>query len=320
LYLSPIFSASAAKIVSEKVYRVGNGGGRHYQRGSNGRVYKSLTTAMDAVVPKSKILTSWRDNMAEQLGSSELADEYVQHTADYGTLLHIAVADFIRDGSVYWYEKRTWFEAELMQIGLKDKALTAATNEIVKDLAAMVQFFFDYRVDVIAVELPVFMDCGIATLVDLVVMMDSKANDQEPIETANRHRAIINLKSGKKGFFETHVLQLEGERRAFNETFSDSAGYKIERVYNLAPSNWRKEPTYKLKEQTDGCNAIVERFSLYVAIAENTGILSMPTTKYPVLVGKTEIGANPSLNIKFMGYDEVAAENIKINDTNNKES
>jgi hypothetical protein len=318
LFLSNEFKAKTPLLAAEKVYRVGIGGGRHYQRGSNGRVYKSLTTFIDAVVPKSKHLTSWRDNMAEQLGSVELADEYVTMTADYGTLLHIAVADFIRDGNVNWHHKKLWFQAQLSELGLKDRALNAATNELTKDLASMVQFFYDYSVEVIAVELPVFIGMGVATLIDLVVIMDDKASDQTPIKTANRHKAIINLKSGKKGFFDTHVLQLEGERMAFNETYSKLVGYEIDCVYNLAPTNWRVTPKYKIKNQTEAANKISRLFGLYLDIANELGVLSMPATKYAILGGVTEIGGNPSDNVKFMGFDELSNENIKISQNENK--
>lgn len=316
LFLSQLFKEKIPLLAAEKVYRVGIGGGRHYQRESNGRVYKSLTTFLDSVMPPSRHLETWRDAMADQLGSNELADEYVRMTADYGTLLHIAVADFVRDGNVDWYEKKMWFAAQLSEIGLKDKALNAATNELVKDLAAMVQFFYDYRVEVIAVELPVFLDCGVATLVDLVCRMDNKANDQTPMETANRHNAIINLKSGKKGFFDTHVLQLEGERRAFNETYSKLVGYEIQEVHNLAPTAWRGTPKYKIKNQTEAANKKSRLFSLYLEVANELGVLSMPQTKYEIMAGITSYGANPSDNVRHMGFDELSNEQIKITTKN----
>lgn len=319
LYLSPAFKAKTPLLAGEKVYRVGVGGGRHYQRG-NGGVYKSLTTTLAAVMPPSEQLETWRDAMVDQLGSTALADQYVEYTAEYGTLLHIAVADFVRDGNMDWYAKKMWFAAQLSEIGLKDKALNAATNEMVKDLAAMVQFFYDYRVEVIAVELPVFLDCGVATLVDLVCRMDNKANDQTPIETANRHNAIINLKSGKKGFFDTHVLQLEGERRAFNETYSKLVGYEIQEVYNLAPTAWRGTPKYKIKNQTKAANKKSRLFSLFLEVANELGVLSMPQTKYEIMAGITPYGANPSNNVKHMGFDDLSNEQIKSISKNEQDS
>lgn len=322
LFLSNEFKAKTPLLAAEKVYRVGIGGGRYYQRASNNGIYKSLTTALSATTPPSVHLDTWRDAMANQLGSNELADQYVRITADYGTLLHIAVADFVKDGSVDWYAKKKWFAAQLSEIGLKDKALNAATIELEKDLAAMVQFFYDYRVDIIAVEIPVFLDLGVATLIDLVCRMDNKANDQTPIDTANRHNAIINLKSGKKGFFDTHVLQLEGERRAFNETYGKLVGYEIQEVYNLAPTAWRGTPKYKIKNQTKEADKKSRLFSLYMEVGKELGVLSMPQTKYEILTGVTQFGENPSDNVKFMGFDDLSNENIKTisqNEQDNKE-
>lgn len=313
LFQQPEFASKTAKIQGEKIYRVEIGGLRHYRRES-GSVYKSLTTFLDAVMPSNKVLQNWREQIAVDLGGADKAADYVQSTADYGTALHIAVADYCRNNGVDWQEFEQWAFQYLADSGFANGTLQSAQSELTKDFASMLQFFHDYRVDVIAVEIPVWMDCGVATLIDLVVEMDAKNYEKTPDEKRKRIRSIINLKSGKKGFFETHVFQLDGERRMFNETYGSIFG-NIENVFNLAPTDWKAKPTYKLKDQTEDANEISEQFSLFIQIGKSRGVLSTPSKKFTVFVGKTEYGQNPSDAIKTYDYNEFSL--LKINQNEN---
>lgn len=63
LFQTEGFAKQVAKIQGEKIYRVEIGGLRHYRRES-GRIYKSLTTFLDAVMPSNKFLNRWREQMA----------------------------------------------------------------------------------------------------------------------------------------------------------------------------------------------------------------------------------------------------------------
>ncbi len=313
LFQQPEFASKTAKIQGEKIYRVEIGGLRHYRRES-GRVYKSLTTFLDSVMPANKFLQQWKEKMAVELGGSEQARDYVQATADYGTGLHIAVAEYCRNNGVDWGEFDQWAFQYLGEVGFKNGTLQSAHSELINDFAAMLQFFHDYRVEVIAVEIPVWLDCGIATLIDLVVEMDEKNyTEKTPIEQRKRVKSIINLKSGKKGFFETHVFQLEGERRMFNETYGHIFG-NIETVFNLAPNDWRDKPTYKLKDQTDDANEISEQFGLYLQLGKSRGVLATPTKKFTIFIGKTEYGKNPTDAMKTYGYDDFSL--LKIQQKN----
>jgi len=312
LFQQPGFAEKTAKIQGEKIFRVEIGGLRHYRRES-GRVYKSLTTFLDAVMPANKFLQKWKEKMAADLGGAEQATEYVQATADYGTALHIAVSEYCRNNGVDWSEFEQWSFQHLGDSGFKNGTLQSAHAELINDFASMLQFFHDYRVEVIAVEIPVWLDCGVATLIDLVVEMDAKNYDKTPIDQRKRIKSIIKLKSGKKGFFETHIFQLEGERRMFNETYGAIFG-EIKSVFNLAPNDWKDKPTYKLKDQTEEANAITEQFSLFVQIGKSRGVLSVPTKKFSVFAGKTGYGENPTDAIKTYDYNEFSLLKIKENE------
>jgi hypothetical protein len=311
LFAESDFEQQAARIIGEKIYRIEIAGLRHYMR-ENGRTYKSLTTFLDAVLPTPKALQSWRDNLAAEFGSAEKVDQYVSATADYGTALHIAIAEYCQRGFVEWIDFEHWALDTLQAYGMKGETLAAATRELIHDFAAIIQFFHDYRVEVIAVEIPVWSNHGIATLIDLVVEMDEKNYQKTPDDKRKRQKAIINLKSGKKGFFETHAFQLVGEMMMFNDVYSDAVGYKVEKVYNLAPTDWKEIPTYKLKDQTENIleNKMKEQFNVLLEFARLRGILDTPKRKFQVFTGITRFGESPANNIETLDYKGMSTKKI----------
>lgn len=308
LYLDPEFSKSIGRITQQKCFRVEIGAGRHY-RNEAGQTFKSITTFLDAVMPPNKFLQKWRESKIEELGSVEKTYEFVQATADFGTALHIAVADYCRNGLVDWAQFEEFSVAYFIGMGLKDHTLYAAHEELTKDFASMMAFIHEYEVRILAVEIPVFSSDGYATLVDLVVEMNAlKYTEKTEKEKRQRIVAGINLKSGKKGFFETHLFQLIGERRAFNETYGKASGIELVEVFNLAPTDWRTEPTYKIARQTKPIEeqGLDAQFDLFVQIGKSRGILGKPTKNFTIFEGETMFGESPVQNLRTFTYDEFA--------------
>lgn len=313
LYLSDDFAASAGRIIQQKIFRVEIGAGRHY-RNEAGQTFKSITTFLSAIMPPNYFLQKWRESKIEQLGSTEATDEFVQATADFGTTLHIAVANYCRDGFVDWQEFNLWAFNALQELNLNNHGLNAAVDELTRDFASMVMFLHEYEVRVLAIEIPVFSSHGYATLIDLVVEMNAKQyTEKTPIESRKRIIAGINLKSGKKGFFETHLFQLIGERNAFNETYQAQTGIQIVEVFNLAPTNWRKEPTYKIANQTKKItdDGLSEQFDLFVELAKRRGILGAPNKDFTIFKGRTDYGKSPIENMVTLGYDDFTNRRLK---------
>ena len=319
LFLEHGFEQKTLKIQGEKVYRVQIGGLRHYKRES-GQIYKSLTTFLNAVMPSNRHLDNWKMNMAAELGSREAVDEYVSKTADYGTALHIAVADYCRDNGVDWQQFEQQAFCMLQESGLSAESIEYALPEFIRDFAGLIKFFHDYRVTVLAVEIPVWMEEGVATVNDLDVEMDAKNYDKTPVEKRDRHHAVINLKSGKKGFYESHILQLVGERMMFNQLYAESLGFEIEHVYNFAPADWKEKPAYKIKNQTEtiGFDNMVEQFNLFLQIGKASKVLSAPSKKYPVFSGRTEYGANHCDALTMHTYDEFSKLKIEKHHADSK--
>ena len=307
--LQPLFVAQefANKIpLIEVLWRYDLGNMRHYRR-KNGETFKSLTTFISAVESTPEILQGWRESMLEELGSIEKVDAFVDSTATYGTMGHEALAMIAREGSVDWARLMEWAREALSAQGMTGKTLSLACGTLRDDTATFMQFIHDYKVRILAVELPVWLPDGIATLIDFVVEKDVMLYVDTPMEKRKRHVCIINYKTGRKGFFESHALQLEGEKRMFNHVYGPTFG-EIHNVYNLAPTNWKDVPAYKIKDQTKVLQAddkrLMRLFQNYLDRAKIEGILGEPKTKFKSLEGVTFLGDSPMGNLKFKNYSE----------------
>ena len=238
------FNADALKEPPYRIYQLNTDGHRYYYRFVNGEpvFYPSVTTMLKQVMPTSPFLIQWMlANGAE--GATEKRDL----AAAYGTFMHIQFEQLIINRS-YDFDKvpevlKTYLESE----NLPDKVFWDWADKIRKDVLAFAQFVKDWNVKPLAIEIglvhPQFHYAG---CVDMpCVLTDPKKGDT--------FRAIVDFKSGRKGFWEEHELQLHLYKDMWNVNFPDTP---IERVFNFSPKDWRKDkPTYNFKEQTDSENA-----------------------------------------------------------------
>lgn len=217
--------------------------------------YPSVTTLLRQVMPTSPFLLKWMmENGKESIEKRDLA-------AAYGTFMHIQFERLIID-RVYNFDDIPVVLREYMTShGLPEALFGEWLTKIRKDVLAFAQFIIDYNVKPLAIEIGlVHPTKHYAGCIDLpCVMYDPK--------TGEEYRAIVDFKSGRKGFFEEHELQLHLYKDMWNVNFPD---LKVERVYNFSPKDWRTKPTYNLKDQTESENAKKIPYLLELAAIEDS--------------------------------------------------
>lgn len=238
------FDVSRMVQVPYRIYQLNSAGHRYYytfDENSNPRFYPSVTTILGQTLPKGRALTAYM----HRVGLEE-AERYRDERASYGTFMHAEYQGLFMNLKYDFSTLKERFKKYIRDNNLPDNFIYYA-DEIKKDIMSAAQFIIDYDVKPIAVEIalvhPVF---GYAGMIDFVGDMKRSKNSKERI------RAQIDFKSGKKGFYDEHAIQLHMYKQMWEENFPQ---YPIERVYNFAPNNWRKLPTYNLVDQTNNVNA-----------------------------------------------------------------
>lgn len=239
------FDANALKEPGYKVYQLNSDGYRYYYRyesDGNIKFYPSVTTMLKAVMPTSPFLLEWMMKNGSE-GSIEKRDL----AAAYGTFMHAQFERLLIE-RCYDFDAVPGVLMEYMQKeNLPDKFYNENLTKIRKDVLAFAQFVKDYNVRPMAVEIGlVHPELNYAGCIDMpCVMTDPKKGET--------FAAIVDFKSGRKGFFEEHELQLHLYAAMWNYNFPD---VPIKRLFNFSPKDWRgAKPTYNLKEQTDSVNA-----------------------------------------------------------------
>jgi hypothetical protein len=258
------FNSDALIISPRQLYRINNhANGRYYYSFKNGvpQFYISVTTLIQATMPTPFELVKWI--AGKGLDEAEL---YKEERGGYGTFMHRLFERLLIDRKI----DLDAIDPELLEYCTENNYgrhnYSAWLHEIKRDVLGFAAWMVEYEVEPLAIELMLASDkYGIAGALDLVCNMTipitgflgeiykTGPRKGEPKETAGkkRVRAIVDFKSGRKGFFENHEIQLEAYRLMFEENYPE---LPIEKLYNYGPSDWKKDPGYKLKDQTDSPN------------------------------------------------------------------
>lgn len=241
-----------------QIWQMNSSGHRYYYRydeQGNPEFFPSVTTILSQTLPKSKYLFDW----ILSKGIDE-AERYKEERADYGTFMHGEYAKLIIARSYDFDELKKSLKKYMEQRRLPDDFIYHA-DELKKDILAVAQFIVDYDVRPLAVEIAlVHPNNRYAGMIDLPCSMLTRIGGKE------RQNAIVDFKSGRKGFFEEAEIQLHMYKDLWNVNFPE---HQVEKLFNFHPKDWRKRPSYHLKDQTQSPNRHKIPGILHIAAIED---------------------------------------------------
>lgn len=196
------------------LFRYDKGANRFYARVSDGQViwYPSVTTVIRATSPTPYGLLQWYAKHGMD-GADTLRDA----AAERGTLMHKLFACYLM-GDTIDIDGLDEFQA--------------------KALIGFDAFCREREVEPLAIEVLLHSDVHIyAGTADLVCRMNWRNK---------RILALVDFKSGEN-IYRDHGVQLEMYKAAWEEI---PGAEPIAELFNWAPKDWRKDPSYTLKPQT----------------------------------------------------------------------
>ena len=252
------FNTDALREPPYKVYQLNSDGYRYYYRfnaSGEPEFYPSVTTLLKQVMPTPPALLDWMIANGKE-GATEKRDM----AAAYGTFMHGQFESLIVNRYYDFDNVAPTLIAYMEANNIPESLFSQWIVKIRKDVLAFAQFVKDWNVKPLAIEIAlVHPEHRYAGCLDMpCVMTDPKTGDT--------FTALVDFKSGRKGFYEEHELQLHLYKPLWNVNFPHCP---IERVFNFAPKDWRTKPTYNLKDQTDSVNAKKIPYLLSLATIED---------------------------------------------------
>lgn len=252
------FNADALKEPAYRLFQLNSDGYRYYYRFNDAgepEFYPSVTTLLKQVMPTPPALLDWMITNGKD-GSTEKRDL----AAAYGTFMHGEFEKLIINRRYDFDSVPAAMLAYMERENLPEKVFAEWLPKIRKDVLAFAQFIKDWNVKPLAVEIGLYHpQFHYAGCLDLPCVMTDPKNGKSLV-------AIVDFKSGRKGFYEEHELQLHLYREMWNVHYPETP---VTRVFNFSPKDWRKSPTYNLKDQTDSANAKKLPYLLALATIED---------------------------------------------------
>lgn len=284
------FDLKQLKNQPEPIYRLDSSGHRYYYRLENDEpiFYTSVTTMIKNTLPTSPHLIKWLIDKGGDEGRNE-----AEERAHYGTLLHICCGELLITGK---------FDLDKLSDKTADYVLTnnvtqakSWIEELKKDVLCFAQFIIDRNVKPLAIELILWHPTdGYAGAIDIVCSMDWQKG---------RINAIVDIKSGKKGFYESHEIQLRAYKEMFGIHFPD---IPIDKTFNWSPKDFRgTTPTYNLKDQTESKN--IDKLPYLVNLAKIEDAKRINTVS--IVGGKIDLLKGLDGNINEFTFTELIKRN-----------
>ena len=280
-----------------QLHRIDARGLRYYYRMQDDepKFYISGTSFSRKVLPTSPYLVDWKASLGKE--ESEIV---AQRAAQYGTFMHVLFGDFLKDGQIEESLSDRLFQY-CLDNSIPEFYHSKWIGELENDLLSFAQWCFDLNVKPIAIEFPIFSDdMCIATMIDLVCEHDieveghfgevyksgPRKGEPKTSKETRRVKSIVDFKSGRKGFYEAHELQLHTNLKMWNDWYGGTA-FEAHRVFNWSPKDWITTPGYNYKDQTG--SALAETLPFHVQIMKKQGF-HIPSKAFTFITGKLVLG------------------------------
>jgi hypothetical protein len=281
-----------------KLFRVNFNGLRLYISENPFSYYSGLTGALSAAAfsgdKDKRRLSSWRNDFIDSYGK-KAADDYLQMTADFGTLLHSALVTIKEKGQINWNEEQDnaheYFVQAYREKFLEPdvKVIKSMVYEYQKHVASLMQFHYDCVQEIYAIETPAIWEgLKIATPIDEVCLCRQTPKGEFKPTT-------INLKTSSQ-ISKSQFEQIACEMVMWNHTYED----KVEYTAILRTKDWTegKTPTYKYKylpkEEAEKLALNCEK-RLLLCLQSEASYFPEPTHKK--FTGITKIGEMPIITV-----------------------
>ena len=283
-----------------KMFRINHGGLRLYIQEKPFGYYSGLTGALEAATfsgdKDKKRLKGWREGMIDSFGKKN-ADNFLNMTADFGTLLHTAAVTIKQEGKIDWNEEKDRaYEYFIMAYKTKHlepdlRVIKLMVYEYQKHVASMLQFFYERVQEVYAIEVPAKVEhLKIATPIDIYC----KCKQTDKGEFKN---TTVNIKTSSQ-IFKHHYEQVAMEFHMWNETYGGAECTGIMRTKNWTEG---KKPTfeYKYLDKEEASKLNVNSLKrLELCLMSDASYFPEPTNKS--FTGVTEIGEQPEIITKSL--------------------
>lgn len=298
IYFDPL----ALREPSYKLYRINTPRGRYYYTLDDFGIptlYIGVTTMLAYVIPKPVGLIKWIADMGY-----EKSQRYMKEKAFYGTLMHTETASFCLNkfydlDSIDKVVSDYLFKYQLvLEFSTKEQWI----EDLKKDVAAWIQFCYDYNFRPLAIEVMLVHPDGYSGTLDYYGLIDvattgfwgetykSGERKDQPKETKKivTYKAIVDLKSTRKGTNdEEKDVQLEAYKQLVEYNFPELV---IDKLYNWSPKDWRTAPTYTLNDKTDSVD--MRKFAAFVEVAK-IEVLKKDVV-FARITGKFKMGEDPA--------------------------
>lgn len=309
------FDPNALRVPNFRLYQLNTRGTRYYYTLDDEGVptfYPSVTTILHEVSPRNPFLEKWKAEMG-----LEKAEAYTQERANYGTFMHGQIEKLLVARS---YDLDN-LKAELAKYVEREQLPLSFVNyaeDLKKDILAFAQFVIDYDVLPLCIEQSLYSKKGYAGMIDLVCNMrvytkdeEAKARekkgekwtDKDEEKYTKRIIAMVDFKSGRKGFYESHVFQLYMYKDMWEEHYPD---IPIQSVFNWSPKDWRKAPSYNFECQDDAQNPRIAELLL-----EQYQLRKAETKSVTLVNGLIDLSEGLSENYTTLTLEELVKERSK---------